>query len=344
MLSRNGINDISHVQKLQFTDVTVSVAADGSLITPAANVAQSLQWAKYSDVGTVTISDSAANVLSNLSALQTLAANRQIGTISLTDGGIPSLSITAAQATNDAAALNAISGSFSVTQTVPGGNQSIVGVTSASGNTLVLSGNASQYTVTPLGDGVHFTVTTGGSSDQVSNVQALKFSDFTEIVAPTPGTNGTVTGGNITELYGAVFGRIPDLPGLSYYEKQLAANPSLSLVSLAANFLQSPEYTGNSTHIYPQSAAGEAQFITDGYSNLLHRAPESGAIPYYQNLIGTFTQGLTPGTPAYAAAELKAHATVLVDFSGSAEFLGDVQVTAVKPASAGFTGHWLLLI
>jgi hypothetical protein len=61
-------------------------------------------------------------------------------------------------------------------------------------------------------------------------------------------------------------------------------------------------------------------------------------------MISSFTQGLTPGTAAYAAADLAAHATVLVDFSASGEFLGDVQITAKAPASAGFTGHWLVLI
>jgi len=49
----------------------------------------------------------------------------------------------------------------------------------------------------------------------------------------------------------------------------------------------------------------------------------------------------TAGTSAYAAAELQAHASVLADFSQSAEFRGDVQVTAQNPSSAQ---HWLILI
>jgi hypothetical protein len=141
-----------------------------------------------------------------------------------------------------------------------------------------------------------------------------------------------------------VFGRIPDVPGLAYYEKELAANPTLSLDRLAEDFLLSPEYTGNAAHAYAQSSAGDARFITDSYTNLLNRAPESGAIPYYQALIDKFTGGMTPGSAAYSAAELAAHATVLVDFSASPEFLGDVQITAAHPASSGFTGHWLVLI
>ena len=50
---------------------------------------------------------------------------------------------------------------------------------------------------------------------------------------------------------------------------------------------------------------------------------------------------LTPGTQAFAAAQFQAHAQMLVYFSASAEFLGDVQVTAQNSASAQ---HWLVLI
>ncbi len=51
--------------------------------------------------------------------------------------------------------------------------------------------------------------------------------------------------------------------------------------------------------------------------------------------------GLTPGTAAYAQADLQAHAQVLAYFSQSREFLTDVQVTARHPADAQ---HWLVLI
>jgi hypothetical protein len=292
----------------------------------------------------VHITDSANHVSANLDALQSLAASDMLSSITLTDSFIPTLSITSAQSTTDAAALNDIPGDFSVTQTVSGSDLTIAGVARALGNTALFSGNASSYTVTPTGDGVHFAVATTGSTNQLSNIQALQFGDFTEIVAPTPGSNGVVTGGNVAELYGAVFGRLPDVAGLNYYEKELSSNPALTLTTVAEDFLSSPEYTGNPEHNYAQTSAGDTQFITDCYNNLLNRAPESGAIPYYQNLISEFTNDLTPGTAAYTAAEMQAHATVLVDFSASAEFLSDVQITAAHPASAGFTGHWLVLI
>jgi hypothetical protein len=138
-----------------------------------------------------------------------------------------------------------------------------------------------------------------------------------------------------------VFGREPDVPGLAYYQAAVKTSPSTPLTQYAANFLQSPEYVNNSAHNYAQTTAGDTQFINDSYTNLLHRAPESGAVPFYLDLISKFTQNLTPGTAAYAAAELQAHATVITDFSQSAEFLGDVQITTAHPAD---TQHWLYLI
>jgi hypothetical protein len=50
---------------------------------------------------------------------------------------------------------------------------------------------------------------------------------------------------------------------------------------------------------------------------------------------------LTAGTTAYTAAELAAHAVVLSDFSASAEFLANIEITAQHPASAQ---HWLVLL
>jgi hypothetical protein len=113
------------------------------------------------------------------------------------------------------------------------------------------------------------------------------------------------------------------------------------MLQLAENFLASPEYANNPAHAYAQSAAGDAQFITDTYQNLLHRAPESGAVPYYQAMLAQYTAGLTPGSAAYSAAATQAHAQLLVDFSASGEFLNDVQITAQHPADSQ---HWLYVM
>lgn len=189
------------------------------------------------------------------------------------------------------------------------------------------------------GDGYRHRHRPRTSTDTLSGVTALQFGSQTDIVAQTPG-QGLVTTGNVTELYGAVFGRLPDVAGLQFYENVLAQAPNTPLTTFAQWFLASPEYTSNAAHDYAQSSAGDAQFITDCYKNLLGRAPESGAIPYYENVIDSFTQGMTPGTSAYAAAQTLGHAYVLSYFSASPEFLGDVTITAQNPSSPQ---HWLLL-
>ena len=269
--------------------------------------------------GTV-VTDSAQNVVASLDSLAALATKNYVASITLTDSGIPNLTVSAAQASSDAAALNEISGNHTVT--------------------VKFSGDASQYTVTSANGAL--TVAGNGATYQISKVGALQFADFTEIVAAAPGAYNAPTTGNVTELYAAVLDRQPDLAGLSYYQKLAATNSGVSLAVLATDFLNSPEYTGNSAHNYAQSSTGDAQFITDSYANLLHRAPEAGAVAWYQaNVLASYLSGVTAGTNAYASAELAAHAAFLVDFSSSPEFLQDVQITQQTPASAQ---HWLLLV
>ena len=61
------------------------------------------------------IVDSAANVTANLDELETLASSNDIASITLTDSGTPTLTITATQATNDGNALAEIATPFTIT-------------------------------------------------------------------------------------------------------------------------------------------------------------------------------------------------------------------------------------
>jgi hypothetical protein len=320
---------ISGPYTISVTDVTVSQAPSLSGL------------AHLSGIG---ISDTAAHVGA---AIDALAGMTQVNAITLTDGGIPTLSLTAAQLAADGAVLQRIQGNFDLLIDASAPNLIIQGYqpgNGAHGNIAVFQGTASEYQLAAESNGTGVTVTDTGtgraSVDTLSGIDALQFSDLSVIVAPAPAT-AQATGGNITELYGAVFGRVPDAAGLSYYETELAQNPSLPLTTFAEDFLQSPEYTA-SAPAYAWTTAGESAFITDTYQKLLGRAPESGAIPYYLNLITQLTQGVSQSnSTAYAAADLFAHATVLVDISNSAEFLGDVQISGQHPASSQ---HWLLLL
>ena len=81
----------------------------------AVSIANSSTVLAVSHVAAVNISDTAANVQSNIDSLQTLFANSQLTGIVLTDGGTPSMTLTAAKGVNDTSALNAISSTFHLT-------------------------------------------------------------------------------------------------------------------------------------------------------------------------------------------------------------------------------------
>jgi len=284
----------------------------------------------------VAVADSAANISANLDALQAAAAASQLTGINVTDSN-GAITATPAQLTTDATALGLLSGNF---YWIINETSGITGITGAAGTVIELSGSASQYSLTPDGNGVGFTLAGASSTGHFSNIIALSFGGTLDFVAATPGGANAITSGNITELYGAVFGRLPDVPGLTFYETYLAANPTVSLTTYATYFLSSGEYTGS--HNYAQTTTGENQFITDSYSNLLHRTASASEVSfYYTNVIASAIKGLTPGTAAYASADLAAHALVLTYFSQSPEFLNDVQITASHPADAT---HWLYLI
>jgi hypothetical protein len=249
------------------------------------------------------------------------------GTLIDTGMGTPTLDITTAQLASDAGAIAKFTGNY-VVETPDAG-------------IITLTGDIADYTVTASAGGGIVVRNAGIVVLLDRDTALLNFADHSELVAQTPGTD-TVTSGNLAELYGAVLGRQPDIAGLSFYQDYLTANPGTPLLQFAEWFLASPEYTSNSAHTYAQTAAGDAQFISDSYQTLLHRTASAAEVAYYQtNVIAPALAGLTAGTTAYSAAETQAHAQVLVYLSASPEFLSDVQVTAAHPADAQ---HWLILV
>jgi len=315
-----GTIDIANVGSIQFSDGNLAISGS-----------------------TLALSASSSTVAANLSALE--ATDTSSGdhiAVTLTDAAsIPTIKLTAAQFSADTAALKAIGGTFNTEIVAPTTSTTISGGVSGLGTIVDFADKASNYTITANADH-SLTVTEGSAVYHLSNVTELHFADTSDIVASQATSGGaTVSSAQVTNLYAAVFGRLPDVGGLAYYEQSAAANPTTGITTYAVYFLSSPEYTNNPAHAYAQTETGEGQFITDTYNNLLHRAPEAGAVSWYEtNVIDPLLKGLTPGTSQYAAADLQAHALVLTYFSSSAEFLGDVQVTAQNPSSSS---HWLLL-
>jgi hypothetical protein len=298
------------------------------------------------------VSDTAANISSNIDGLEVLAATGKLTSVTLTDGGIPTIDLSPAQLTADGSAIGTIQSPFILVVDGTDANLTLNGPNGVA-NELVLDGTSNEYSFAGTGDGKSFTITetaTGReSTDHLSNFDAIQFNNgggtaptLAFVASDTPTTAGAVSSAAVASLYAAVLDRAPDVAGLAYYENEANSNPSMTITRIATQFLTSPEYTGNTAHNYAQSTAGENQFITDTYNNLLHRGPEAGAVSWYEtNEINPILANLTPGTAAYAAADVAAHALVLASFSESAEFRADVTVTAQNPASAS---HWLVLI
>ena len=311
------------------------------IVDTVANAEASLSVLKGLTVGySLALSGSAASISSDLDSFEALGLPVTSLSFHVTDAGVPTLSVTAAQLSHDSYALTTMSGNFLLSIDASNPNLSIVGL-SGHADVVVFPDAVSDYKITETAGPLVVTDTGTGrtSTDDLYVITELKFQDSAIFLAVAPSTT-QVTTGNVAELYAAVLGRTPDAAGLAYYQQQYAGKSSSAMLQLAENFLNAPEYTSNAAHHYAQSAAGDAQFINDVYQNLLHRAPETGAVPYYQNIVSLFTQGLTPGTTAYANAALQGHAQVLVNFAASQEFLSNVQITAQHPADAQ---HWLML-
>ena len=290
----------------------------------------------------VAVSDSAATVFASLDQLEQMMPNWALLGITLTDGSIPTETITSTQLSADRGVLSIIESKMVLDVTATGTESSIQGLSNLA-TVVVFSGATSQYSFASTAQAGTFDVTgPNGGITALTDVVALQFSDHEVIVASSTAVDGeAVTSAQITNLYAAVFAREPDVAGLNFYEQYAAANPGVTVVTYAEYFLASSEYTSNTAHNYAQSTAGETSFITDTYHNLLNRTPSAAEVTYYLNVIQPMLNGLTAGTSAYASADTLAHATVLAYFSQSPEFLGDVQVTATHPADGT---HWLVLV
>ena len=329
-------------------DGTLSVKSDGAggtliTINPFTAAAAISAFQANNLPGGAAIADNAAAISTDMDSLQSLAAANKLVSIALTDSGMPTVSVSAAQLVSDSGAIGHILGTFTLDVSAAVANVTIAGLSNHA-TVVGFAGSSGEYGISSGGDGTSLTVTDTGtgrtSVDHISGVTALQFSDVTEIVASATHPAGTILSSlNVAELYAAALTRAPDVTGLNYYEGVIKANPTLSGQTLAEYFLSSAEYTG--AHTYAQTSTGDTQFVSDLYTNVLHRTGSTAEISFYTAVISQALNGLTAGTAAYTQAELQSHALVLEYFSASAEFLSDIQITAQHPASAQ---HWLQLI
>lgn len=120
------------------------------------------------------------------------------------------------------------------------------------------------YTVTRTATGL--TVRGPDGTDVLSDVERLQFSDY-YLAFDTTGTAGQAY-----RLYQAAFDRQPDLAGLGHQINAL--DTSLTLLQVAQNFLNSPEFSRT------YGGLDDMQFATQLYLNVLHRTPDAGGLAH----------------------------------------------------------------
>ncbi|MDR3560885.1 MAG: hypothetical protein P4N59_05530 [Negativicutes bacterium] len=85
-----------------------------NLAITGVSAANAATIAAQAHVSSLTISDSAANVVANIVALESLATGLKLSSITLTDSAVPTLSLTASQFASDSAVLGLINSSYSL--------------------------------------------------------------------------------------------------------------------------------------------------------------------------------------------------------------------------------------
>jgi hypothetical protein len=108
------ILSVTESQLTSDADALALIAGSYDLTVTSVSSADAATVAAMAGVTSVSISDTAANVVANLDELQALAAAGELGTITLTDSGTPTLSLSQAQISIDAGAIAAITGAYHI--------------------------------------------------------------------------------------------------------------------------------------------------------------------------------------------------------------------------------------
>ena len=191
---------ITSAYNLSISGVT---AANASTVAGAAHVTS------------ITVSDTAQNVKNNIAALQTLATNGKLASITLTDGTTPTITLTEAQMVADAAALSKISSAYNLTLTGGGTTTMPTGVAP---RTVTLQSSSTPYTITANATsgltitdyGVNGHDTINANAGDTVNVGGNGINGYWDIVNISSGTanvtgdaNVLIAGNNNTVSIGA---------------------------------------------------------------------------------------------------------------------------------------------
>ena len=210
----------------------------------------------------------------------------------------------------DAVTVNAVAGTAGIDAFMAGpAKQSIDG--GAGVDTLLFPAARANFTVSRTGASYTVTDKTGVvGADTVSNVEILQFSDSSVRIDAT-GDGGTA--GQAFRIYQAAFNRASDPSGLGYWTNALESGTSAR--NVAAGFMATAEFKS----LYGANPTA-AQFVTNLYSNVLHRAPDAAGFTYWTGLLNTGALA-TPDVLASFADSAENRAQVIGSIQNGLEFI-----------------------
>lgn len=143
----------------------------------------------------------------------------------------------------------------------------------------VYSGAASNYTISINANNT-VTVKNSTTTDTLTNVERLQFSDSKVALDITGNANagltpaGVADAGQVFRLYQAAFNRAPDIPGLAYWIGQ--GDSSVPLINIAGQFM-----TSSTEFSSKYGSLSNHQFVDQLYQNVLHRPGDAGGVAYW---------------------------------------------------------------
>ena len=297
----------------------------------------------------ITISDTAANVLANIAALQTLAAGTKLSSITLTNGTTPTLSLTSAQYAADTAALGKISSAY---------NLSITGVTAANAPTVAGNTHVTSITISDTATNVVANIAalqtlangTKLSSIALSNSTTPTLSLTSAQYAADTAALGKISSAYNLSITGVTAANASSIAGKAHVTainvSDTAANfrtniAALQILATGGKLLQSPY--GCST---PTLSLTEAQVTADAaalakISSAYNLAVTGGGTEVLPSGISAKTITLQSASTAYTFTANSTPAVTIVDNGANG---GDV-ITAnagdtVNVGGNGFDGNW----
>jgi hypothetical protein len=144
----------------------------------AAQTADTAALGKIGSAYNITVSDTAAHVVTSIAALETQATGGKLSSITLTDSGTPVLAVTGAQLNTDASAISKITGTYDETVTADANTTEALAGTGTT-NTISftseaqgVTANLSTGTATTVHSGTTNTYTLSGFADITGSTHA----------------------------------------------------------------------------------------------------------------------------------------------------------------------------